>query len=172
MRVAAIPVFTALYSLDFEFTRVLASLVFLLAASTDFLDGYTARMLQMTSRLGALLDPLADKILVTCGLVLLASHGVIYSWIAMLLISREIFVSGVRLVALEQSVTIPVQFSGKLKTALQLISLFALMLSKPYFGFPWLEIGHVGIWLSMGLSLYSGYQYTREYLNISHRVND
>lgn len=164
LRVLAIPIFTVFYNLDFEIMRILAALVFLAAASTDFLDGYAARILQQTSRVGALLDPLADKILVTCGLILLASHSVIYSWIAMLLISREIFVSGIRLLALEQQVTIAVQFSGKIKTATQLFAIFALMLERTYLGIPWLELGHIAIWIAMGLSLYSGYEYAREYL--------
>jgi CDP-diacylglycerol--glycerol-3-phosphate 3-phosphatidyltransferase len=158
-RIAAIPVIMVIYPLDWQPTRILAALVFLAAAITDFFDGYYARKYKTVSRLGALLDPVADKMLMVTGIILIASSGALYSWMAVVLICREIAISGLRLIALEQKLTLEVNQYGKLKTSFQVAAIFFLMINKEMFGLPLRTFGMLSMWAAMILSLYSAYTY-------------
>jgi CDP-diacylglycerol---glycerol-3-phosphate 3-phosphatidyltransferase len=106
----------------------LAAAVFALAALTDGLDGYIARSRDTVTTFGKLMDPLADKLLIVAALVSLVSLGRLAAWVAMVIIAREVAVTGLRAVAAEQGVVISASWLGKVKTALQVAAVFALIL--------------------------------------------
>ncbi len=134
-RILLIPVFLV-FLLQFElvpYSVDIAVAVFILAAITDTLDGYVARSRNSVTVLGQILDPVADKLLISAALIALVSLGRIPAWIAMLIIAREFSVSGLRLVAAASRIVIPASPLGKIKTLSQVVAVAALLL--PGFGF-------------------------------------
>ena len=169
-RIVMIPLF--LWLLDSETPRACfwAALVFALAAVTDILDGYLARKLGIVSVLGKFLDPLADKLIVMASLVWMVPMGRIPAWAVVVLIGREISVTGLRSIAASEGVVISAGQEGKTKTALQMIGIVALVLGYPYhLAYPGFDLGvvdlvHVGrvlIYLSLVFSIASAAQYVR-----------
>jgi CDP-diacylglycerol--glycerol-3-phosphate 3-phosphatidyltransferase len=169
-RIVMIPLF--LWLLDSETPRACfwAAVVFALAAVTDVLDGYLARKLGIVSVLGKFLDPLADKLIVMASLVWMVPMGRIAPWAVVVLIGREISVTGLRSIAASEGVVISAGQEGKTKTALQMIGIVALVLGYPYhLSYPGLDLGvvdlvHVGrvlIYLSLVFSIASAAQYVR-----------
>lgn len=131
LRILAIPVIVLVYFMPFYFAHPLASIIFALAAVTDWLDGYLARALNLTTPLGAFLDPVADKLLVAIALLLVVNAHLM-SFIAvpaMIIIGREITISALRewMAEIGQRKQIAVAFLGKIKTTLQLIALILLL---------------------------------------------
>lgn len=154
-RIAAIPILILLFPFDVSIIRTFCAIIFGIAASTDFFDGYLARRYNGVTRIGALLDPISDKLLVTSAVILLTNAAIIPAWIAILIICREIAVSGLRLAAMEKNLDIAVNHLGKWKTAFQDLSIGVLMSSIDSF----FEAGMVLMWISIILSYYSGYLY-------------
>lgn len=157
-RIAIIPLLLILFPLDIQFLNIFCAVLFAIAAATDFADGYIARRYNTESRLGAILDPIADKILVTATVVLLTNAGNLPAFLAALLLCREVAVTGMRLVAVEHNFTIQVNQFGKLKTAVQDLGIFCLLIKTPEFH----SVGMVAIWVALGLSYYSAFQYWKE----------
>lgn len=147
-RIAAIPLNLILLYLD---RPIWAAVVFLLIALSDALDGYLARRLKQESDLGKFLDPLADKILVIATLVALVDLGMAPGLPVILIVARDFLVSAVRLVKSKEGVVVAASDLGKWKTVTQIIAVFMLMLGLP-FAVPVL-------WLSVGLTLFSGWEY-------------
>jgi len=166
-RIIAIPVLLFVYPLDFHATNILCAFIFALAGITDILDGYFARRYNQESRMGALLDPVADKMLSGASLILLAHAKALPAGICGFLLCRDIAVSGMRMIALEDGFNIPVSSLGKIKTILQDVAIFCLMIRQDIFDIPFRVIGMIAIWLALGVSLYSGYLYFEEFLEIS-----
>lgn len=164
MRLAVVPFLLIVYPIDSDAIRIFCAFVFLAAAITDALDGWLARKRQTTSALGALLDPIADKALIAAALVLLAHKNATWTWLIGVLLVRDIAISGIRMVALEQGFSINVSVFGKLKTIAQDVMIFCLMINQPLWGWPYQEVGQTAAWVSLGLSLYSGWKYIEEYL--------
>ncbi len=162
-RMATIPVLLLLYPLDFFVIKVICAIIFLLAAITDALDGYIARKYDSESTLGAFLDPIADKMLVGACLILLAGSGAAPVFLAGLLLCREMAISGLRLVALQQGVTISVIGYGKWKTIFQDAAIFCLLINEPLWGLPFRPVGMIALWVALGLSLYSAYLYVKTF---------
>ena len=162
-RLLAIPCLLILYPIDVVLFRFICATIFLVAASTDFFDGYIARKYSAVTPLGKLLDPVADKLLVTTGFVLLVGSGNIYTWLAVVLICRDIFITGLRLIALENNFSVDVNYYGKLKTFFSIITIANLMVvsskHQVIFSIPFKNIGMILAWITLGLSLYSGYTY-------------
>jgi CDP-diacylglycerol--glycerol-3-phosphate 3-phosphatidyltransferase len=117
-----VPFVVLLYELDFAHNEYWATALFVLAMATDWFDGRIARSRGHTSALGALLDPIADKVLVMCTLVVLLDKGVFPAWMVAAIIAREFLVSGLRLAAIERGVVIQARDLGKLKTWLQAVA--------------------------------------------------
>lgn len=130
LRILLIPVFMAflLGSDDIPYSSALAVAVFVIASLTDTLDGYFARSRNAVTVLGKFLDPLADKLLISAALVSLVQLDRLSAWIAMVIISREFAVSGLRLVAAAEQVVIPASPLGKIKTFSQIVAVVALIL--------------------------------------------
>jgi CDP-diacylglycerol--glycerol-3-phosphate 3-phosphatidyltransferase len=166
-RILAIPFLLFIYPLGFYATNIICALVFAIAGITDILDGYFARRYNQESRVGALLDPIADKMLSGACLILLADANALPAWICGLMLCRDIAVSGMRMIALEDGFTIPVSSLGKIKTILQDVAIFCLMLGQDIFDIPFRLTGMVAIWLGLAVSLYSGYLYFEDFLETS-----
>jgi len=146
---------------DIEVGKYLAAIIFIIAASTDFIDGYIARKMQQITNLGKFLDPLADKLLVVAALVWLVEVHEMPSWMAIIIISREFIVTGVRLVAAGEGIIIAASMWGKIKTITQIIAIIAILIHdlepfKILFVFPF----HVvAMWIAVITTVYSGYDY-------------
>jgi CDP-diacylglycerol--glycerol-3-phosphate 3-phosphatidyltransferase len=131
LRVLAVPVIVVALLDETPNGDALAAGVFALAALTDGLDGYIARRRRDVTTFGKLMDPLADKVLIIAALVSLVSLGRLAAWVAMVIIARELAVTGLRTVAAEQGVVIAASWLGKVKTALQVAAVFALIIWNP-----------------------------------------
>jgi CDP-diacylglycerol---glycerol-3-phosphate 3-phosphatidyltransferase len=131
LRIVLVPVIVVALLAETPNGDTLAAAVFAVAALTDGLDGYIARSRGSITTFGKLMDPLADKMLVTAALVALVSLNRLAAWAAMVIIAREFAVSGLRMVAAGQGVVIPASWLGKLKTILQIAAIFALIAFEP-----------------------------------------
>ncbi|MBQ0709786.1 MULTISPECIES: CDP-diacylglycerol--glycerol-3-phosphate 3-phosphatidyltransferase [unclassified Ochrobactrum] len=147
-----------------DFARWTALALFAIASITDFFDGYLARIWKQTSTIGRMLDPIADKLLVSAILLLLAADGTIAGWTlwaAIIILCREILVSGLREYLAELKVSVPVSRLAKWKTTAQMIAL-AFLLAGPAGDkiMPYVtETGIVLLWVSALLTLYTGWDY-------------
>jgi CDP-diacylglycerol--glycerol-3-phosphate 3-phosphatidyltransferase len=170
-RIIAVPLVAAcLFFIDGDTGWALAFLIFIAAAISDYFDGYFARTYNQQSSLGRMLDPIADKLLVGVVLLLLVAKGIVTGWslwAAIIILSREILVSGLREYLAELDVTVHVTQLAKWKTTLQLVAIGALLaapLGETMVSGPWL-IGTVLLWLSAGLTAYTGYAYLQASLH-------
>ncbi len=154
-RVLIIPLMCLLYPWDIEILNYLCALLFALGALTDFLDGYIARKMDNVTKIGEIFDPISDKLLVASALIILTDAGVLAGWITVLILCRELAVSGLRLAAAEQGLSIKVSGFGKIKTAFQDVAII-LLLSKSA---PYHTAGILTLWISILFSYYSAYQY-------------
>lgn len=145
--------------------------LFYIASITDYYDGYFARKLNAVTSLGKFLDPVADKILVSCVLVVLVSLQKIDIWMVILFIGRDTLIGGVRSAASADQVIISAQTTGKWKAALQMVSIPLLMVNDLHLFFPTQKIGYALLWFSVGLSLLSGAQYIQLYFNAKNKIN-
>ena len=147
-----------------------SALVFTLAAITDILDGYLARKLNVVSVLGKFMDPLADKLIVMASLIWMVPMGRIPAWVVVVLLGREISVTGLRSIAASEGVVISAGQEGKTKTALQMIGIIALLLGYPYhLSYVGIDLGVVDVvkvgralvYLSLVFSVASAVEYVR-----------
>lgn len=140
-------------------SEIIATLVFILAAVTDGLDGYIARKRKIVTNLGKFLDPLADKLLISAALISLVEMQRLDAWIAIVIISREFAVTGLRLVAAAEGQVIAASPLGKLKTIVQIIAIAALMLNNFPFSFIAFPFSQIFIWLAVLITILSGVDY-------------
>ena len=132
-RIACIPVFLALLSYENRRNSFLAALVFAAAAISDWLDGWLARVSNKVTTLGKFLDPLADKIIVLSALVMLVRLGRAPVWVVVIILARELLISGLRTIAMSEGLVISASRGGKWKTSLQLSGIIALMVHYHFF---------------------------------------
>ena len=175
-RVVAVPVVVAFLFWPDEFwMRWTALGIYVVAGITDFFDGYLARALSQQSSLGRMLDPIADKLLVSAILLMLVADGTIHSlslWAAIVILCREILVSGIREYLAELKVSVPVSRVAKWKTTMQLIALGFLIAgpSGEYVLPHTIQIGLALLWVSALLTLYTGWDYMKAALK--HVMDD
>lgn len=165
LRVAAIPLIVAgivvpaaIGGKDF---RLIAALLFVAASATDWLDGYLARRLDQISALGRMMDPIADKLLVASVLVALSTTGELTGWHivpTLIIIARELLVSGLREALASRTVALPVSFLAKIKTTVQLVALI-LLIAAPVTEAPVGIAGLAALWIAAALTLFTGLQY-------------
>ncbi|NLL69588.1 MAG: CDP-diacylglycerol--glycerol-3-phosphate 3-phosphatidyltransferase [Epulopiscium sp.] len=134
-----------------------ALLIFILAALTDFLDGYIARSRNLVTNLGKFMDPLADKLLVTSAMIGLVQLERLSAWVVIIIISREFAVTGFRILAASNNIVIAASKWGKIKTVSQMIMVILLLLNSSRLIFQWLEV--VFIWASVIFTIVSGVDY-------------
>ena len=159
IRIVLIPVFIVFVLADIPYGRLIAAAIFLLAAATDSLDGYIARKRHEVTNMGKLLDPLADKLLVTAALVTLVETGQVASWIAVLIIGREFLVTGLRGIAAAEGLVIAASIVAKWKTVAQIVALSLLLLEEYFLAFTGFAPGIWVLYLALLFTLYSGYDY-------------
>ena len=135
-----------------------AGLIFVLASVTDFFDGYIARAWNQMTKLGGILDPLADKMLMLAGFLGLMVIDRASAWAVFLILSREFFITGLRVVAVAEGKSVASTMTGKVKTVVQMIAIGFLIMNWPFAT----EL----LWLAVVLTIYSGYEYTRDYFKI------
>ncbi|QMV40098.1 CDP-diacylglycerol--glycerol-3-phosphate 3-phosphatidyltransferase [Cohnella cholangitidis] len=145
------------YSISYN--QVCALLLFIIAASTDGLDGYIARKRKIVTNLGKLLDPLADKLLMAAVLIALVEMGKLGAWVAIIIISREWAVTGLRQVALLEGAVLAASKWGKWKTAVQITMIIVLLLNNFPFNFIDLRIDLIVVWAAVLITVYSGIDY-------------
>lgn len=170
-RIFLIPIFILLLSIPFNWgtwdigetslpvSDFIAALLFILAATTDWVDGHYARKHNLVTNLGKFLDPLADKLLVSAALILLVEMGMAPAWLVIVIISREFAVTGLRLVAAGEGIVLAAGSMGKLKTATQMIAIAILLLHQfpfSYIGFPF---GTVMLYAALFFTIVSGVDY-------------
>jgi CDP-diacylglycerol--glycerol-3-phosphate 3-phosphatidyltransferase/cardiolipin synthase len=158
-RIILIPVFVIVFYLPVGWSNIVAAVIFALAAITDWFDGYLARTLNQESAFGAFLDPVADKLMVVVAIVVLVEANPT-AWMtipALIIISREITVSALRewMAELGSRATVKVSYLGKVKTFVQLFSLFMMIYRDDLFGFPMYQIGLLLYCIAASLTLYS-----------------
>lgn len=168
-RIVAIPLIVGVFYLPLpeERRNLIAALLFIVVALTDWADGYLARRLNQTSSFGAFLDPVADKFLVCASLLILVQMGRVTALIALVIIGREIAISALRewMARIGASSSVAVHMVGKLKTAAQMGAIALLLYHGPLFG--WLDTqwwGTVLIWISAALTIWSMVYYLRKAL--------
>jgi len=167
-RIAFIPVLFILLFFSGKTASFFAALCFALASFTDFLDGFFARRRNSITRLGKVLDPLADKLLITaCLIMLIPLHGVA-AWVVAIIVTREVAITGLRGIAAIEGLVIPAGTLGKKKTALQVVAIFFLLLHYEYFHINFQQIGNVLLFFAMLLAVLSGLVY---FYRFSHLIN-
>jgi CDP-diacylglycerol--glycerol-3-phosphate 3-phosphatidyltransferase len=165
-RIVAVPIVAGLLLLGGDTARWTALGIYVLAAISDFFDGYLARRWKQQSSLGRMLDPIADKVLVSVVLLVLCADDILrggHIWAAIIILSREVLVSGLREYLGELQVSVPVTQIAKWKTTVQLVAIGFLIAGPagdtvvPYTT----EMGIAMLWIAAGLTLYTGYDYFR-----------
>ncbi len=141
---------------------LLAATIFAVAALSDLLDGWLARRLRQVTRLGAFLDPLADKLLVVATLVALEERALVPAWVVVLVVARELVVTNLRALAAARGLSVGASFYGKAKTVLQALAAFALLLVLAWPAEAVFDAGYALLAAAVGLTLFSGLDYLRQ----------
>ncbi len=154
-RILLIPLFISVVYKDPFFGAV----IFGAASATDLLDGYIARKSGQVTKLGVLLDPVADKLLVISALIVFVDMELIPAWIAIVIIAREFFITGLRIAALSKDIVIPAEAGGKMKMTAQISSVIVLLISKTNINIDLYSTGMVLLWIAMLIGILSGVRY-------------
>ncbi|MGI9319699.1 MAG: CDP-diacylglycerol--glycerol-3-phosphate 3-phosphatidyltransferase [bacterium] len=171
-RITLIPVLVVVYFLNIPYRESVITSIFVLAALTDWLDGYLARRMNAMTKLGAFLDPVADKLIVSSALVLLASdsavlgkvfHTMPFAIAVTIIVGREIAISALRewMAELGERGAVAVGSIGKIKTAVQMIAIALLLYGLPVYGLPTFQIGEIMLYVAALLTLWSMIEYLR-----------
>jgi CDP-diacylglycerol--glycerol-3-phosphate 3-phosphatidyltransferase len=154
--------------------ELIGAAIFALASITDWLDGYLARRRQQVTPLGQVMDPLADKLLVTAALISLVQMGLAPAWMAAVIIGRELAVTGLRSLAYSRGVAIPASGWGKLKMVAEVVAILLLILGRDHLQ-EFFVLGQVALWIVMATALWSAADYYRRFnamLSARPRVAD
>lgn len=169
LRIAIIPFFVALFYipgaiLPTELRDAIAAWLFVVAAVTDWLDGWLARRWNQTSSFGAFLDPVADKLMVSAALLVLLHLDRVGSLVALIIIGREIAISALRewMAQIGAGASVAVHWLGKFKTAAQMIAIPCLLYHQDWSGLPIALIGQVLIWVAAALTVWSMFYYLKK----------
>jgi len=178
-RIIIVPFFVLAFYLPGFYGDLTACVLFVIASFTDFLDGMLARMMGEESKLGELLDPIADKIIVATALILLVMDGTIRHYeviAAIIILTREILISGLREFLAKGQVKLPVSNLAKVKTFLQMVAISLLLTGETgnkilnFQDYNAQTIGIILLWVSAFLTLYTGYEYLRK--GIDHAISE
>ena len=178
-RIIIVPFFVISFFLPGFYGEIIPFLLFILASFTDFLDGLLARLYKEESKLGELLDPIADKIIVSTALILLVMNETIQNYeviAAIIILTREILISGLREFLADVQIKIPVSGLAKVKTFIQMFSIAILLTGETgnkiinFEDYNAQTVGIILLWLSAFLTLYTGYDYVRK--GIEHVISE
>ncbi|MFA6809716.1 MAG: CDP-diacylglycerol--glycerol-3-phosphate 3-phosphatidyltransferase [Desulfoplanes sp.] len=162
-RIGAVPLIVLILYFPGKIACLFALLLFILACVTDYVDGFVARKYNLVTNVGKFMDPIADKILIAAVLVMLTELHWVSGWISIVIISREIIVTGLRAIAADQGKVIAADMLGKLKTVSQMFALGPLMLHYSWFGFDPVPLGTWILYLALTLTVLSGVNYLRNF---------
>ncbi len=160
-RILLVPILVVVLMTKFEGKEFVGLGLFLLAALTDFLDGFIARRWGLVTPLGKLLDPAADKILTSAAFISLVELDRVPAWIVVVIVAREFAISTLRSFAAAEQMVIAAAWSGKVKTITQVVAI-ALLIFYPQLG-PLKPLGTIALWAALVLSIYSGIEYAVRY---------
>ncbi|WP_299981549.1 CDP-diacylglycerol--glycerol-3-phosphate 3-phosphatidyltransferase [Desulfobacula sp.] len=158
-RIIAVPVIVILLMVETKITTFSAAVLFSAAAITDYLDGYLARTKGLVTKLGKILDPMADKLLVSSTLVMLVSLGFMQAWIACVIIGRELAVTSLRCVLIENGQDVAASWLGKYKTGFQIAAIIPLTIHYSYIGIDFNSIGLFFLYGALIFTVWSGLDY-------------
>jgi CDP-diacylglycerol--glycerol-3-phosphate 3-phosphatidyltransferase len=164
IRVVAIPIILFLLFYPGRIYQLITALLFLSAAVTDTFDGYLARRRGVVTTLGKFLDPLADKLLIVTALIALIPAREVPVWMVILIVGREIAVTGLRGIAVSQGIVISASVMGKYKTVLEVVSIFFLILDGGYLSIDFELVGMVFLWIALGVAVFSGIDYFKKFI--------
>ena len=158
MRIMLVPVFLSYVNLDW---RVVALVIFCIAAATDFIDGYLARKMGQVSNFGKIMDPVADKLLVLAALVSFVAEGKMAVWVVITVLAREFLISALRIVAAKEGVVIAADISGKIKTVVQITCIITILAADAGVKVfpPSVDINFYAAWLIAAVTVWSGFDY-------------
>jgi len=159
LRIILVPIFVVLMLTRIPYGGTMGAIIFVIAALTDSLDGYLARKWKQTTKLGAILDPLADKLLITAALISLVELGRIPGWIAIVIIGREFAVTGLRIVKAEEGLIISASRMGKWKTISQVTAVLIIILQHLYQPLATLAVGQWAMYIAVIITVVSGVEY-------------
>ena len=171
-RIILIPIFVVLMLIRIEewgditilgatmpVTHLLGAIIFIIAAVTDWIDGYYARKLNLVTNMGKFLDPLADKLLVSAALIVLVELQMAPSWIVIIIISREFAVTGLRLVLAGEGEVVAANMLGKIKTWAQIVAISTLLLHNIFFEMFSFPFDELALWVALFFTVWSGLDY-------------
>ncbi|MGD2098702.1 MAG: CDP-diacylglycerol--glycerol-3-phosphate 3-phosphatidyltransferase [Desulfobacterales bacterium] len=158
-RIAAVPIIIILMLFPNRFFVFVAALVFSAAAITDYLDGFYARKRNMVTTLGKILDPVADKLLVSSAFIMLAALNWVPAWMVCIIIGRELAVNGLRNIIAEKGEDLSASNLGKFKTGFQIAAIIPLMIHFPLFGLNVQAVGSFFLWGALVFTIWSGADY-------------
>lgn len=161
-RIIAIPALVVILLTNFKSKEIVAFCLFVLTALTDMLDGFLARRRKQITVLGQLLDPIADKLLVTAVFICLVETGAVPAWIVVIIIGREMAVTGFRAISSSQGINIPASTSGKVKMNAEIYTLALLILGRSYLGKLYI-LSQIGLWVVVLSALFSAAEYAIKY---------
>lgn len=159
LRIAMIPLFIGCFYLPVAGSRYIAGAVFVAAYFTDVLDGMYARKHKMITDFGKLMDPVADKMLTVSALVMIVAQGRLSPVIAIIIIARELFVSGFRIIGASKGKVMPAGLLGKIKTVSQFVAIALLLFDNPIFSLINVPMDQIAIYISTALTIWSGVDY-------------
>ncbi len=157
-RIFLVPLLVVVLLTRADFWELIGGAIFGVAALTDWLDGYLARRRKEVTTLGIMLDPVADKMLISAAFISLVQMELVPAWMVVVIVGREFAVMGLRMVAVQQGITIPASPLGKGKMATQVVAILLLILGEKFMG-PLAVLGPVALWLTVILALLSGVDY-------------
>lgn len=158
-RIAAVPIIIILLLYQNRFFSFTAAVIFSVAAITDFLDGFFARQRGLVSNLGKVMDPVADKLLVSTAFIMLVSLSWVPAWIACIIIGRELAVTGLRSIIAGKGKDVSASSLGKYKTGFQIAAIIPLMIHYPFLGIDVQAMGSLFLWAALVLTVWSGLDY-------------
>ena len=158
-RVCAVPVIIVLLLFPNRTCSFLAAIFFSAAAITDYFDGYLARRRGLVSNFGKVMDPVADKLLVSSSFIMLTALGRVPAWIVCIIIGRELAITGLRNIIAEKGQDVSASSLGKYKTGFQIAAAIPLLIHYPFFGLNVQAIGALFLWAALVFTLWSGAHY-------------
>ncbi len=165
-RVACIPLIVLLLFFPHKAVSFVAALVFALASISDLLDGFLARRHQLVTTFGEFLDPVADKLLVSAALIMLIPLRRVDAWMVVVIIGRELAITGLRSVAVSEGKVISADYLGKKKMVFQIVAVLGLLLHYDYFGVNFHLVGMFFMWVAVIVTLWSGFNYFRSFWHV------
>ena len=165
-RIAAVPVIVILMLFPNRVCTFIAAILFSIAAITDYFDGYIARRFGLVSNLGKVMDPVADKLLVSSAFIMLTALGWVPAWMVCVIVGREIAVTGLRNIIAEKGEDVSASNLGKYKTGFQIAAAIPLLIHYPFFGLDANVIGRFFSWGALAFTLWSGIDYFVKFRNL------